>query len=161
MRYFIISDTHFGHKNIIGYCNRPFRSIDEMNKAIIKRWNESVSNEDIIIHLGDFFLGSKEECKLIAKQLHGRKILIKGNHDNWSDEFYRTECGFEYVSKFPIVYDGFYLLSHAPLQLSETTPYYNYYGHVHNDEKYQDTATSKCVSVERIGYRPLLFMEKN
>lgn len=87
-------------------------------------------------------------------------MLIRGNHDNWSDEFYR-EAGFHYVSRYPIVWNGFYLLSHAPLQLSETTPYFNYYGHVHDDVKYVDTATSKCVCVERTGYRPLFLFEKN
>lgn len=160
MKYFIISDTHFNHENIIKYCNRPFKSVDEMNRAMIKNWNETVSNKDIVIHLGDVALGSKEEAKKIIQQLNGRKILIKGNHDNWTDEFYK-ECGFEYVSKFPILWNDFYLLSHAPLQLSETTPYFNFYGHVHNDEKYIESATTKCVCVERIGYRPMLIMEKN
>jgi calcineurin-like phosphoesterase family protein len=160
MKYFIISDTHFNHENIIKYCNRPFKDVDEMNRVMIKNWNETVSNKDIVIHLGDVALGSKEEVKKIIKQLNGRKILIKGNHDNWTDEFYR-ECGFEYVSRYPIVWNDLYLLSHAPLKLSETTPYYNYYGHVHNDEKYIESATSKCVCVERIGYRPILIMEKN
>lgn len=160
MKYFIISDTHFNHENIIKYCNRPFKSVAEMNKAMIKNWNETVSNKDVVIHLGDVALGNKEETKKIIQQLNGRKILIKGNHDNWTDEFYR-ECGFEYVSKYPIVWNNFYLLSHEPLQLSETTPYFNFYGHVHNDEKYVDSATTKCVCVERIGYRPILIMEKN
>lgn len=160
MKYFIISDTHFNHANIIKYCNRPFKDVNEMNETMIKNWNEVVSNQDIVLHLGDVALGSKDEARKIIKRLNGRKILIKGNHDNWTDEFYK-ECGFEYVSRYPIVWNQFFLLSHAPLPLSETTPYYNYYGHVHNDEKYIESATSKCVCVERIGYRPLLILEKN
>lgn len=160
MKYFIIADTHFAHDKIIGYCSRPFKSSFEMDETLIKNWNKVVSNNDIIIHLGDFCLGSKSYCRQIVKRLNGRKILIKGNHDQWSDQFYR-DCGFEFVSKFPIVYDNFYLMSHAPLQLSETTPFFNYYGHVHNDNKYQDNETSKCVSVERIDYKPYLFMEKD
>lgn len=131
-----------------------------MDKAIIKNWNEAVSNKDLVIHLGDVALCGKERFKQIMSQLNGRKMLIRGNHDNWTDEFYR-EAGFEYVSRYPIVWNEFYILSHAPLQLSETTPYFNYYGHVHNDEKYVDTATSKCVSIERLGYRPLFLFEKN
>ena len=83
-----------------------------------------------------------------------------GNHDNWSEQTYR-DMGFHTVSRFPILYGDFYLLSHAPLILSQTTPYFNCYGHVHNDEKYVDNATSKCFSVERIGYRPCLLYEKN
>lgn len=131
-----------------------------MDKTIIKNWNEVVSNKDLVIHLGDVALCGKERFKQIMSQLNGRKMLIRGNHDNWTDEFYR-ESGFEYVSRYPIVWNEFYILSHAPLQLSETTPYFNYYGHVHNDEKYIDTATSKCVSIERLGYRPLFLFEKH
>lgn len=166
MRYFVIGDTHFGHSNIIKYCNRPFRDVEEMDRVLIKNWNETVSNHDIVIHLGDFALCARERAKEICSQLNGKKILIKGNHDNWTDDFYRN-IGFDYVSKFPIIYggtsdnNGFYMMSHAPLMLSETTPYWNFYGHVHNDSKFADTPTSKCVCVERIGYRPYLFLEKN
>ena len=166
MKYFVISDTHFGHKNIIDYCNRPFNSVEDMDKTLIKNWNETVSNNDLIIHLGDFALTSKDRIKEIVSQLNGKKILILGNHDNYTEQFYR-EVGFHTVSKFPILYGGtcenpgFYLMSHAPLILGETTPYFNFYGHVHNDSRYIENATSKCVSVERIGYRPYCFMEKN
>lgn len=160
MKLFVISDTHFGHENIIKYCNRPFRSVEEMDAAMIKNWNETVSNNDTALHLGDVGLGKREKIADIISKLNGKKILIMGNHDNWSEEFYR-KAGFHTVSRFPIVYDDYFLLSHAPLMLSETTPYYNYYGHVHNDERYIENATSKCVSVERIGYRPFLIYEKN
>jgi len=127
---------------------------------MIKNWNETVSNKDTVIHLGDFGLGNRERIREIIGQLNGKKILILGNHDNWSEQFYR-DAGFHTVSRFPIIYDGFYIMSHAPLILSQTTPYYNYYGHVHNDDRYIETPTSKCVSVERIGYRPFLMYEKN
>lgn len=160
MKVFCIADTHFGHENIIRYCNRPFSSTEEMDRTIIKNWNETVSNKDIVLHLGDVGLCSRERLKEIIGKLNGKKILILGNHDHYTKKFYE-ECGFSEVSKFPILYDGFYLLSHAPLQLSETTPYYNCYGHVHNDEKYIETATSKCFCVERIGYRPSLLYERN
>lgn len=161
MKIFVIADTHFDHKNIIDYCNRPFSSVQEMNKTLIKNWNETVSNKDIVVHLGDFAFGNKQSATEICKKLNGRKMLIKGNHDNWNDQVYR-DMGFEYVSKFPIVYDGFYIMSHAPLPpISDKLPFMQIYGHVHNDEKYQDTANSKCVSVERIGYRPYLLYEKN
>lgn len=166
MKYFVIADTHFNHKNIIDYCNRPFKDVEDMNETMIKNWNETVSNTDVVIHLGDVAFGNKEDAKKILGRLNGRKILIRGNHDLWSDDFYK-ECGFEQISKFPILWggtpenNGFFLMSHAPLLLSETTPYFNYYGHVHNDNKYIDNATSKCVCVERIGYRPTLLIEKN
>lgn len=160
MKFFITSDTHFNHANIIKYCNRPFSSVEEMNEALIKNWNEVVSNDDTVLHLGDVALGNKEMAEAIIKRLNGKKILIMGNHDNWSEQTYR-DMGFHTVSRFPILWNNFYLLSHAPLTLSETTPYFNFYGHVHNDSRFIDTATSKCVCVERTGYRPMFLFAKN
>ncbi len=160
MKVFVISDTHFGHKNIIDYCNRPFKSTEEMDEALIKNWNETVSNDDVVIHLGDFGLGKKEYIASIAKRLNGKKILIMGNHDNWSEQTYR-DMGFHTVSRFPILYADFYLMSHAPIQMPQLTCYKNIYGHVHTDPNYIDTPWSQCVCVERIGYRPLLLYEKN
>lgn len=160
MKYFAISDTHFGHTNVIKYCNRPFKDAEEMDKILIKNWNETVSNKDVVIHLGDFAFCSKERAKEICSQLNGKKILIKGNHDNWPDEFYR-EIGFEYVSKYPILYKDWYLCSHEPLQMFQNVPYKNCYGHVHNDPVYQNTPNSECYCVERIGYRPKLLFERN
>lgn len=156
-RYFVIADTHFGHGSIIKYCNRPFTDIDAMNEELIKRWNEVVRNQDTVFILGDFAFG-KNAISQIAPRLNGTKILIKGNHDTYPNEYYRN-CGFKEAIDYPILFD-FFLLSHEPLLLNETTLYFNFYGHVHNDSKFIDNATSKCVSVERIGYRPFCFLER-
>lgn len=156
-KYFVIADPHFGHENVIRYCSRPYKDIEAMNKDLVKKWNEVVTNKDTVFVLGDFAFG-KENVAKYAPLLNGHKILIKGNHDTYSNDFYR-QCGFEEVSKYPIVFE-FFLMSHEPLLLSDTTPYYNYYGHVHNDSKFIDNATSKCVSLERTGYRPFCFLER-
>ena len=96
MKYFVISDTHFGHENIIQYCNRPFKTVEEMDNVLIKNWNETVSNKDVVVHLGDFALCSKKMAREICSQLNGKKILIKGNHDQQPDTYYK-ECGFMFV----------------------------------------------------------------
>lgn len=155
--YYIIADTHFDHENIIRYCNRPYLKVEYMNNDLVNRWNNVVSKNDVVYVLGDFAFG-KEAISKYTQQLNGTKYLIKGNHDTYSNKFYR-EAGFKEVYDHPILVD-FFLLSHEPLQLSETTPYFNYYGHVHNDSKYQDNLTSRCISVERINYTPMLFMQK-
>lgn len=80
MKTYVISDTHFGHANIIKLADRPFKNVDEMNKTIINNWNSIVNDEDIVYILGDFSFKGKS-ADYYAKQLKGRKILIKGNHD--------------------------------------------------------------------------------
>ena len=95
MKIFGISDTHFNHQRIIDYCNRPYADSKEMDEDMIKKWNETVSNNDVVLHLGDFGLGNKEYIASIVKRLNGKKILIMGNHDNWSEQTYR-DMGFHF-----------------------------------------------------------------
>lgn len=78
---FFTSDHHFGHNNIIKFSNRPFENVEEMDKELIKRWNEKVKPEDEVYHLGDFALASKEETQAILEQLNGTIYLIEGNHE--------------------------------------------------------------------------------
>lgn len=84
MKIYIIGDTHFNHDNIIKYCNRP---IDYQSK-ILQNWNRKVTNEDLVIHLGDVILYNKKELFDIMNGLNGRKILVKGNHDKESHLWY-------------------------------------------------------------------------
>ena len=70
-KIFFISDTHFGHTNIIKYCNRPFNNTDEMDTALIKNWNAKVPKDGIVYHLGDFAWGSINYWEKIREQLNG------------------------------------------------------------------------------------------
>lgn len=83
VRKFYIADTHFGHANIIGYCDRPFRTVGVMDEQLIRRWNSVVGPDDVIFHLGDFALclGDPLRLRWIFTRLNGRKRLIVGNHD--------------------------------------------------------------------------------
>ena len=56
-KIWITSDTHFGHINIIKYCNRPYADVTEMNNALIANINSQVAPEDTLIHAGDFCFG--------------------------------------------------------------------------------------------------------
>ena len=81
MNYYI-SDTHFGHANIIHFDGRPFKDTLEMEQTLIKNWNEKVTKEDVVYILGDFcWSKEKSEWLKILDQLNGSKYLIRGNHD--------------------------------------------------------------------------------
>ena len=81
---FFTSDTHFGHRNIIGHCHRPFSSVEEMNEAIIRNWNQVVEKDALVFHLGDFGVGGAEEWNGWLGRLNGRISLVMGNHDLWT-----------------------------------------------------------------------------
>lgn len=90
-----ISDTHFGHRSIIEYSERPFASAEEMDEALIANWNDQVGPKDIVYHLGDWCLGhTPEELVEIVRRLNGRIITVLGNHDE------RT------IAKKPHLFDG-------------------------------------------------------
>jgi calcineurin-like phosphoesterase family protein len=85
---FFTSDTHFFHARIIEYCDRPFRTADgqpdvrAMNEALVANWNNLVGNDDVVYHLGDFGFGPPAKLLEARKQLNGKVILIRGNHDS-------------------------------------------------------------------------------
>jgi calcineurin-like phosphoesterase family protein len=75
------SDTHWGHKNIIQYSNRPFSSVEEMDEVLIDNWNAVVKPEDTVYHLGDFAFLPYDQLKKVARRLNGTKHFVMGNHD--------------------------------------------------------------------------------
>ena len=83
MDYFI-SDPHFFHENVIRFDKRPFTCIEQMNAQMRDWWNNTVSEKDRIYILGDFIWlpPSDPEYIKFTKSLNGKKVLIKGNHDN-------------------------------------------------------------------------------
>lgn len=99
MIYFT-SDTHFWHKRIIRYCNRPAANVVEMNELLIERWNERVRPTDEIYVLGDFAFAGKSKIREICKLLNGIKYLIRGNHDAYSSDFWTGECGFQWAKDY-------------------------------------------------------------
>lgn len=154
-KIFFISDLHFNHNNIIKYCNRPYETVNEMNEDLIRRWNSVVGNDDTVWFLGDLGFGRKEDVRSLVQRLNGHKKMIMGNHDRWKPKTY-YEMGFEFVSPYPIIVKGFFVLSHAPIFTNTNSPFYNIYGHVHNEEIYQtETEHSRCVCVERQDYTPI------
>lgn len=108
MNIWIISDTHFNHLKLIEYEKRPKNFTD----LIISRWNKLVQKDDFVIHLGDVILGHDSELPVIMSYLSGTKILVRGNHDHKSNEYYMKR-GFSFVCDY-YVYKNV-AFSHAPL----------------------------------------------
>lgn len=113
MIYFT-SDLHFNHQNVIDYCKRPFKSKEEMNEELIKRWNSCVSLKDTVYVLGDLTLSSYKEVGPLIKRLNGNKILIKGNHDHFSNAQYES-LGFTVYEELKLkLFGKTFRLSHYP-----------------------------------------------
>lgn len=75
------SDLHFFHNAILGFCNRPWASVEEMNEGLIERWNRVVKPQDDVWSLGDFSFGKIDQTIEIMKRLNGNIRLVHGNHD--------------------------------------------------------------------------------
>ena len=83
--YFFTADEHYGHANIIEYCNRPFQSVQEMDDVLITNHNKIVTANDITVHIGDFCWASKQKDanKQYISKLKGNHIFLAGSHDRW------------------------------------------------------------------------------
>jgi calcineurin-like phosphoesterase family protein len=160
-RIFVVSDTHFGHVNILRFKNdvdkpiRPnFKDVDDMNEVMIRNWNSVVTPQDKVYHLGDVFFGPKDKADSILSRLNGKKRLILGNHDDGKSEVLHKH--FQKIMMWRIFKEYSTVLSHVPLH--ETTLHegsqFNVHGHIH-----QNQSPSKhhiCACVEHINYTPVL-----
>lgn len=110
------SDLHFGHKNIIRFCNRPWKTTEEMDEGLIQNWNSMVKEDDIVFDLGDFAFATNGRWKDILSRLNGKHYLILGNHDvtRWPGD--KIMSLFERVENQMIVKidDRFVYLNHYP-----------------------------------------------
>ena len=94
----IIADTHFDHWKMCEYCGRPK---DFMRKTVT-HWQKMIAPEDLVYHLGDFYLGRRGRFVEYVNMLPGVKILIKGNHDREKSNWYLNH-GFEAVMDSAVV----------------------------------------------------------
>ena len=83
-KVFFTSDLHFGHENAIRFDNRPFKTVEEMDAELVRRWNAKVGKGDLVYVLGDMIWKSGNgQAEQLIKSLNGQIILIKGNHDRF------------------------------------------------------------------------------
>lgn len=175
MNLFFTSDLHFYHKNVIAYCNRPFKDVDHMNETMIANWNAVIAPDDWVYILGDFVFGGTTKLVGITSRLNGRKFLIYGNHD---DKITRNparakEFGFE--SMLPkgcaVFANEMVLMSHYPYRdQGDSTDIERYperrlidegrwllHGHVHEKWKIKNKMIN--VGVDVWDYKPVHISE--
>lgn len=159
MTIFFTADTHFGHKNIIRHCGRPFASIDEMNDAFITNWNKSVRPTDSVYHLGDFAVLRPEKAKELADRLNGKIYLIRGNHEQ-SAEHAKCRDRFEWIKEYFVLKPcatRSIVLFHYALRVWEKHHYgaWHLYGHSHGKLPSIEGACALDVGVDCWNYTPV------
>lgn len=144
MAVLFTSDLHLGHKNIIATCGRNFADVEEMNAALIDKWNQKVGDGDEVYILGDLSYRAEVSVKTYLKQLKGHKHLILGNHDyKWQKNIQNMSDYFETVSNMEVIRldNKVITLCHYPLlewngsgraTCQETSVSWLIHGHIHN-----------------------------
>lgn len=138
MTTFHISDTHFGHRNIITYCNRPFKNVDHMNAELVRRWNSIVEPEDTVYHYGDVALGKIDQSLPRVGELNGYIILVEGNHDrpfmdkNRANK--REHWLMEYFQFFDEIHPHLYNVDIGPARVNMS--HFPYDGDSHGEDRY-------------------------
>jgi len=151
---FVASDRHLDHKNIIKYCNRPFLNIKEMNKILVNNWNNTISSKDTVYFLGDLACGrGSRSTDYWLKQLNGKIIFIRGNHDKSNR--------IKFYDSYILEYGGYeFFLCHKPEDVPIDWNEWVICGHHHNNkpQKYPfiDKKNKRInVSTELTKFRPL------
>jgi calcineurin-like phosphoesterase family protein len=167
MTTWFTADTHFGHANVIRYCERPFITIQEMDEALIENWNHVIRSDDTIYHLGDFTLSGQEEAIYYFSRLNGMISLIPGGHDKRliRKGEYRSKSGYP-VNILPPVYTiklsipdheqlKLVVLSHYAMRVWDRSNYgsWHLYGHSHGT--LPSLKNSLDVGVDCWDYKPI------
>ena len=137
MKTFYISDLHFGHSNILTYDNRPFANIEQHDRQLIERWNNTVTNDDDVWILGDISWHNAQKTIEVFSQLNGKKHLCKGNHDTGMLGNKELQKMFVEICHYKEINLGGrtgLVLSHYPIPCfnGHYHGWYHLYGHVHN-----------------------------
>lgn len=140
MRWFT-SDQHFGHANIIRYCDRPFDSTDDMDSDIVERYNGLVAADDDVWWLGDVAMGDAQQTLRNVARCNGVKRLVVGNHDR---VFHRPQSNRRPESEWDALYRevGFASIEHTPSSitlangLSVVMCHFPYRGDSHDEDRF-------------------------
>jgi calcineurin-like phosphoesterase family protein len=159
MARYLISDHHFGHSNIIKYCDRPFTSVGEMDNAMLDHYYETVGPDDVLIHLGDVAMDMQDGRETIERfdQLDG-DLLVRGNHDIGLNG---EDAPFPVIDSCTIEHGGYeFYCTHRPEDVPQSWDSWVLHGHHHNNDLevfpfvfYDEQRVN--VGAEVLDYRPI------
>jgi calcineurin-like phosphoesterase family protein len=139
MTMYLTSDWHLFHFNVIEYCNRPYKDVNQMHKDMQFEHNQVISDKDDVWNLGDITMLSSEYVGKVKKEIlkfNGTKHLVIGNHDEWRPSSYEKAGFWTIHTAFWFQYKGFtFYLVHDPAKYTiiENDPKaIMLCGHVHN-----------------------------
>lgn len=144
---YIITDTHLKLNELFGPFKKWFKTVKDYNDAFIKNWNSVVTDDDIIVHLGD--VGDRDAIEEILPKLNGRKWLVLGNHDKLSKSFY--EKYFEQVFPKKVSISKRIVLSHLPTKVDDDE--INLHGHTHEIVLKSKNHINMCQEIQ--GFKPV------
>jgi len=156
---FLTADPHFGHEGVCRFLRkdgtklRPWNSAEEMDEAMVKLWNETVSKNDKVYMLGDIVINRKALPTL--SRLNGDKILIRGNHDIFKlgdySKYFR-DIRATHIMKGLIC-------THIPIHPDSLARFgCNVHGHLHEKRVMRNDEIDNryiCVSVEHTEFKPI------
>ncbi|MCI0701166.1 MAG: metallophosphoesterase [Planctomycetia bacterium] len=184
MQFWFTADTHFGHGNIIKYCQRPFLSSRERDiirndpraklrlsdetvtrhdEALLEAINSRVAEDDYLWILGDFCWGGLTEARYYRDRIRCKNVsLVWGNHDRWEIAPVFTET----TEQRMIRVEGQEIwLNHYPMRSWNKAFHgsWHFYGHVHGRLQREDERNPamlvKDLGVDACDYRPWSFSE--
>lgn len=148
---FFTADTHYFHQELLGdndFAPRTFKNVAQMHQVMIQNWNKVVKENDTVYHLGDVAMHPAyekgfPEVLMILRQLKGKIIFIKGNHDTRAFFNYlaqndpgmangEAKFAFEDVGALIKFNHHQYYLTHYPMLLGVTKNIRNLHGHIHH-----------------------------
>ena len=156
------SDPHFGHSNIIKYCERPFSNVKEMDETLVRNWNAVVQPNDHVYLLGDVCFLRPDAAKKLLSRLLGRIHLVRGNHDK---ERFLTECSgrFEWIKDyFELTHEKQkIIMSHFPFLTWNKSHHgsWSLHGHCHGNLPDDPHARRIDVGVDCHNFAPISFHE--
>ena len=115
------SDPHFGHKNIISFCDRPYTNVRVMTAELILNYNKVIGKDDWVCWVGDCFFGHDIlEGRNVLERMNGHKVLVKGNHDGGNHKM--TGIGFALVvdELYLMIKDQLCRVNHYPYAFTDS-----------------------------------------